>query len=235
MPLPVDPVTTDAKIPVKVDVVLIGGGIIGASTAFYLANKGFKTASDGCAAPLKAAPANADLINTAMKRFRAGYPVLADLQVKAAWGGFINSTPDARPAIPAVETLPGFHVAAGFSGGGFGLGPGAGAACREPDRRRSTDRRSAALPLRPLRRWLESPSLLLDLKQVRYLQTLNASRRRQSGTPPALLVAAPPMMRSRAELAARAWNPNRQYRTALPPPVLDRACKPLALLSVVPD
>ena len=110
----------------KVDVVVIGGGIIGASTAFYLAKKGFKTASDGCAAPLKAAPANADLIKTAMKRFRADYPVLADLQVKAAWDGFIDSTPDARPAISAVETLPGFHVAAGFSGRGFGLGPGAG-------------------------------------------------------------------------------------------------------------
>jgi glycine/D-amino acid oxidase-like deaminating enzyme len=28
--------------------------------------------------------------------------------------------------ISAVEALPGFHIASGFSGHGFGLGPGAG-------------------------------------------------------------------------------------------------------------
>ncbi|MBR0682818.1 FAD-binding oxidoreductase [Roseomonas eburnea] len=71
-------------------------------------------------------PANMDLINKAMARFRADYPVLADIKVAEAWGGFIDSTPDARPVISAVDKLPGFFVAAGFSGHGFGLGPGAG-------------------------------------------------------------------------------------------------------------
>ena len=47
-------------------------------------------------------------------------------KVAEAWGGFIDSTPDARPVISAVDKLPGFFIAAGFSGHGFGLGPGAG-------------------------------------------------------------------------------------------------------------
>jgi glycine/D-amino acid oxidase-like deaminating enzyme len=35
-------------------------------------------------------------------------------------------TPDAVPVIAPVEALPGFFVATGFSGHGFGIGPGAG-------------------------------------------------------------------------------------------------------------
>jgi glycine/D-amino acid oxidase-like deaminating enzyme len=34
--------------------------------------------------------------------------------------------PDAIPVISRVETLPGLLVATGFSGHGFGIGPGAG-------------------------------------------------------------------------------------------------------------
>jgi glycine/D-amino acid oxidase-like deaminating enzyme len=34
--------------------------------------------------------------------------------------------PDAVPVISAVEKLPGFFLATGFSGHGFGIGPGAG-------------------------------------------------------------------------------------------------------------
>lgn len=71
-------------------------------------------------------PANGELIERAMAHFRADYPVLKDLRVEEAWGGLIDSTPDARPVISAVDALPGFHVAAGFSGHGFGMGPGGG-------------------------------------------------------------------------------------------------------------
>ncbi|MGE0716749.1 MAG: NAD(P)/FAD-dependent oxidoreductase [Alphaproteobacteria bacterium] len=46
--------------------------------------------------------------------------------VVEAWGGFIDSTPDSRPVISPVDALPGYHIAAGFSGHGFGLGPAAG-------------------------------------------------------------------------------------------------------------
>jgi len=35
-------------------------------------------------------------------------------------------TPDAVPVISPVEQLPGFFIATGFSGHGFGIGPGAG-------------------------------------------------------------------------------------------------------------
>ena len=43
-----------------------------------------------------------------------------------SWGGAIDSTPDALPVISAVDALPGFYLATGFSGHGFGAGPGGG-------------------------------------------------------------------------------------------------------------
>lgn len=42
MPITVDPVACDAALPRRADVVVIGGGIIGASTAFFLAERGLK-------------------------------------------------------------------------------------------------------------------------------------------------------------------------------------------------
>ena len=47
-------------------------------------------------------------------------------RVAAQWAGYIDSTPDGIPAIGAVAGRPGFILAAGFSGHGFGIGPGAG-------------------------------------------------------------------------------------------------------------
>ena len=38
----------------------------------------------------------------------------------------IDVTPDIVPVISGVDTLPGFFIATGFSGHGFGIGPGAG-------------------------------------------------------------------------------------------------------------
>ena len=38
----------------------------------------------------------------------------------------IETSPDVLPIISRVEGLEGFHVATGFSGHGFGIGPGAG-------------------------------------------------------------------------------------------------------------
>jgi glycine/D-amino acid oxidase-like deaminating enzyme len=35
-------------------------------------------------------------------------------------------TPDAVPVISPVDAVPGFYIATGFSGHGFGIGPGAG-------------------------------------------------------------------------------------------------------------
>ena len=53
-------------------------------------------------------------------------PALKGKTVTAAWAGYIDSTPDGVPAIGEVTGLPGFVLAAGFSGHGFGVGPGAG-------------------------------------------------------------------------------------------------------------
>ena len=38
----------------------------------------------------------------------------------------IDATPDAIPVISTVKSLPGLVIATGFSGHGFGIGPGAG-------------------------------------------------------------------------------------------------------------
>jgi glycine/D-amino acid oxidase-like deaminating enzyme len=46
--------------------------------------------------------------------------------VAERWGGMIDVMPDAIPVISAVDRLPGFFIATGFSGHGFGIGPGAG-------------------------------------------------------------------------------------------------------------
>lgn len=53
-------------------------------------------------------------------------PAFAGVQVVQSWGGMIDVTPDAIPVISEVAEVPGFHIATGFSGHGFGLGPGAG-------------------------------------------------------------------------------------------------------------
>jgi len=46
--------------------------------------------------------------------------------VQTAWAGFIDSTPDGIPVIDSTVGPEGFVLAAGFSGHGFGIGPGAG-------------------------------------------------------------------------------------------------------------
>ncbi|BBI53980.1 hypothetical protein HORIV_64010 [Vreelandella olivaria] len=48
------------------------------------------------------------------------------MHIARAWAGMIDTTPDMIPIISPVERIPGFIVAAGCSGHGFGIGPGAG-------------------------------------------------------------------------------------------------------------
>jgi glycine/D-amino acid oxidase-like deaminating enzyme len=54
------------------------------------------------------------------------FPAFAQMRVAESWGGMIDVTPDAVPVIDQAEALPGFFLATGFSGHGFGIGPGAG-------------------------------------------------------------------------------------------------------------
>ncbi|MCQ1780705.1 FAD-binding oxidoreductase [Neorhizobium galegae] len=53
-------------------------------------------------------------------------PAIGGRRITASWAGYIDSTPDGVPAIGEVANVPGFILAAGFSGHGFGIGPGAG-------------------------------------------------------------------------------------------------------------
>ena len=55
------------------------------------------------------------------------FPELAPAPFVETWGGMIESSPDVLPVLSAVPECPGFFVATGFSGHGFGIGPGAGA------------------------------------------------------------------------------------------------------------
>ena len=66
------------------------------------------------------------LLNRALGNFKTGYPGLKDIKMAESWAGMIDITPDALPVISPVEAIPGFFLATGFSGHGFGIGPGAG-------------------------------------------------------------------------------------------------------------
>lgn len=65
-------------------------------------------------------------ISLTYQRARDLLPELAKTPIANRWAGYIDSTPDGVPAIGEIETVPGFILAAGFSGHGFGIGPGAG-------------------------------------------------------------------------------------------------------------
>ncbi len=66
------------------------------------------------------------VLDKAVKALKATYPVFEPMVVKESWGGAIDVTPDAVPVISPVNSIPGFYLATGFSGHGFGIGPGAG-------------------------------------------------------------------------------------------------------------
>jgi len=54
------------------------------------------------------------------------FPAFEGMRVVERWAGLVDATPDGVPVISAVPALPGFFIASGFSGHGFGIGPGAG-------------------------------------------------------------------------------------------------------------
>lgn len=56
----------------------------------------------------------------------AAFPAFEHARITHEWSCFMDVTPDAVPLIGPVEKLPGLYLATGFSGHGFGLGPGAG-------------------------------------------------------------------------------------------------------------
>jgi glycine/D-amino acid oxidase-like deaminating enzyme len=70
--------------------------------------------------------ADPKLVQLGLTRLGEHYPALQGLKVARSWGGFIDSTPDGIPVISAVDVMPGLFISAGYSGHGFGIGPGAG-------------------------------------------------------------------------------------------------------------
>jgi glycine/D-amino acid oxidase-like deaminating enzyme len=66
------------------------------------------------------------ILRQARAHLSNAFPVFQTMRVAESWGGMIDVTPDAVPVISAVDAVPGFFIATGFSGHGFGIGPGAG-------------------------------------------------------------------------------------------------------------
>lgn len=66
---------------------------------------------------------NNDAVLAALHRV---HPQFANVQIAEQWAGVIDVVPDAVPVISGVPSVPGLYLATGFSGHGFGLGPGAG-------------------------------------------------------------------------------------------------------------
>ena len=65
-------------------------------------------------------------LDKAMRSLARDFPIFARARVAQRWAGRIDVTPDIVPVISGVDGVPGFFVATGFSGHGFGIGPGAG-------------------------------------------------------------------------------------------------------------
>ncbi len=66
------------------------------------------------------------ILDEGRRNLVAAYPFFAGARIAQRWAGLIDVTPDGVPVISAVRALPGFFIASGFSGHGFGIGPGAG-------------------------------------------------------------------------------------------------------------
>jgi glycine/D-amino acid oxidase-like deaminating enzyme len=69
---------------------------------------------------------DASVVDLTYRRAVELVPMLRESSVTAAWAGYVDSTPDGVPGIGEISSLRGLVLAAGFSGHGFGIGPGAG-------------------------------------------------------------------------------------------------------------
>ncbi len=69
---------------------------------------------------------SAAVLDQGERNLSKAFPAFAGVKIVERWAGLIDVTPDAVPVISAVPAVPGFFIASGFSGHGFGIGPGAG-------------------------------------------------------------------------------------------------------------
>jgi glycine/D-amino acid oxidase-like deaminating enzyme len=66
------------------------------------------------------------ILAEARSNLTMSFPAFKDMTIAGRWAGLIDVTPDAVPVISPVQALPGFFLASGFSGHGFGIGPASG-------------------------------------------------------------------------------------------------------------
>ncbi len=71
---------------------------------------------------------NLHVLKDIRKNLDAVFPQLAGTRIVESWAGMVETTPDVVPVMGEHEGIPGFHIATGLSGHGFGIGPGAGKA-----------------------------------------------------------------------------------------------------------
>lgn len=69
---------------------------------------------------------NDSFTRKAMAHLCAAFPAFRAGRVVQQWAGVMDVTPDAVPVMSAVASAPGFFIASGFSGHGFGIGPASG-------------------------------------------------------------------------------------------------------------
>ncbi|MBB2202081.1 FAD-binding oxidoreductase [Gluconacetobacter tumulisoli] len=69
---------------------------------------------------------NVRLTRAAVARLETLFPQVGPIHVLQHWGGLIDVMPDAVPVIDGDVGVPGLTVSTGYSGHGFGIGPGAG-------------------------------------------------------------------------------------------------------------
>lgn len=70
-------------------------------------------------------PVNA-ILDDAADSLRSYFPAFAGMTIAERWAGVIDVMPDVVPVFSGLDRLPGFYLATGLSGHGFGIGPGAG-------------------------------------------------------------------------------------------------------------
>ena len=69
---------------------------------------------------------NKSIISEINNNLGKTFPELKNAEIIESWAGMVETTPDVVPIICELEQIPGFFVGTGFSGHGFGIGPGAG-------------------------------------------------------------------------------------------------------------
>lgn len=69
---------------------------------------------------------DAHLVDPLFENVRKVYPFFRNATIAQRWAGQMDVMPDAIPVISPVDAVPGLFISSGYSGHGFGLGPGAG-------------------------------------------------------------------------------------------------------------